>query len=111
MRVVFAGSHPDDVDQARRCVLAAMPETHWDSHFSVRGVLHSATTSAQAPAVIVCEMSLPDGTALELLATRVWTGTGVLGPEAFDAKPFLDLLAAPAPAGYGSPWGMEDRAV
>lgn len=69
MRVVFAGSHPDDVDQARRCVLAAMPETHWDSHFSARGVLHSATTSAQAPTVIVCEMSLPDGTALELLAT------------------------------------------
>jgi len=23
--------------------------------------------------------------------------------------PFLDLLAAPKPEGYGSPWGMEDR--
>jgi hypothetical protein len=33
----------------------------------------------------------------------------VLGPEAFDAVPFLDLLAAPKPAGYGSPWGLEDR--
>jgi hypothetical protein len=27
----------------------------------------------------------------------------VLGPEAFDAAPFLDLLAA-----YGSPWGMRE---
>ena len=43
--------------------------------------------------------------ALELLATGVWSGAGALGPEAFDARPFLDLLTA-----YGSPWGMEDRA-
>jgi saccharopine dehydrogenase-like NADP-dependent oxidoreductase len=47
--------------------------------------------------------------ALELLANGTWSGTGVLGPEAFDAKPFLELLAAPAPAGYGSPWGMEEK--
>jgi hypothetical protein len=31
----------------------------------------------------------------------------VLGPEAFDAVPFLDLLRD----GYGSPWGMEERPV
>ena len=24
-------------------------------------------------------------------------------------KPFLELLAAPAPQGYGSPWGIEER--
>ncbi len=42
--------------------------------------------------------------ALELLAAGRWQGTGVLGPEAFDAVPFLDLLAA-----YGSPHGMEER--
>ena len=47
--------------------------------------------------------------ALELLATGVWSGRGVLGPEAFPADPFLELLAAPKPAGYGSPWGLEDR--
>jgi saccharopine dehydrogenase-like NADP-dependent oxidoreductase len=41
--------------------------------------------------------------ALELLATGVWSGTGVLGPEAFDAVPFLDLLTA-----YGSPWEMRE---
>ena len=30
-------------------------------------------------------------------------GPGVLGPEAFDAVPFLDLLTD-----YGSPWGMRE---
>jgi len=31
--------------------------------------------------------------ALELLAAGTWSGGGLLGPEAFDAVPFLDLLA------------------
>ncbi len=41
--------------------------------------------------------------ALELLARGTWKGSGVLGPEAFDAVPFLDLLTE-----YGSPWGQRD---
>jgi saccharopine dehydrogenase (NAD+, L-lysine forming) len=41
--------------------------------------------------------------ALELLAGGTWSGTGVLGPEAFDAVPFLDLLTE-----YGAPWGMQE---
>ena len=32
-----------------------------------------------------------------------WKGSGVLGPESFDAVPFLDLLAD-----YGEPHGMVD---
>jgi saccharopine dehydrogenase-like NADP-dependent oxidoreductase len=48
--------------------------------------------------------------ALELLATGKWSGSGVLGPEAFDAVPFLDLMAAPeADGGYGQPWGMREQ--
>jgi saccharopine dehydrogenase-like NADP-dependent oxidoreductase len=39
--------------------------------------------------------------ALELLANGAWGGTGVLGPEAMDPQPFLDLLVD-----HGSPWGM-----
>lgn len=35
--------------------------------------------------------------ALELLATNTWQGTGVLGPEAFDAVPYLELMES----GYG----------
>jgi saccharopine dehydrogenase-like NADP-dependent oxidoreductase len=42
--------------------------------------------------------------ALELVAARTWSGAGVLGPEAFDAVPFLDLLAS-----YGEPWKRLER--
>ncbi|MBM6404723.1 saccharopine dehydrogenase NADP-binding domain-containing protein [Phycicoccus sp. CSK15P-2] len=58
---------------------------------------------------VVWQTALGPVVALELLATGAWSGAGVLGPEAFDAVPFLDLLAAPAPEGYGSPWGLEER--
>jgi saccharopine dehydrogenase-like NADP-dependent oxidoreductase len=58
---------------------------------------------------VVWQTALNPVVALELLATEVWQGAGVLGPEAFDAVPFLDLLAAEKPKGYGSPWGLEDR--
>ena len=53
---------------------------------------------------VVWQTALNPVIALELLASGVWSGVGVLGPEAFDAVPFLDLLTA-----YGSPWGMEER--
>ena len=52
---------------------------------------------------VVWQTALNPVIALELLATGVWKGTGVLGPEAFDAVPFLDLLTE-----YGSPWGMTE---
>jgi saccharopine dehydrogenase (NAD+, L-lysine forming) len=52
---------------------------------------------------VVWQTAVNPVVALELLATGVWRGSGVLGPEAFDAVPFLDLLTA-----YGSPWGMRD---
>jgi saccharopine dehydrogenase (NAD+, L-lysine forming) len=42
--------------------------------------------------------------ALELIERGTWTGAGVLGPEAFDAQPFLELLAGE----YGSPWGQQE---
>ena len=58
---------------------------------------------------IVWQTALNPIVALELVASGAWAGTGVLGPEAFDAVPFLDLLATPKPEGYGSPWGMEER--
>jgi saccharopine dehydrogenase-like NADP-dependent oxidoreductase len=58
---------------------------------------------------VVWQTAVNPVVALELLATGVWSGSGVLGPEAFDAVPFLDLLRAPQPTGYGSPWGMEER--
>jgi len=60
---------------------------------------------------VVWQTAINPVIALELLATGVWTGTGILGPEAFDARPFLELLAEDAPRGYGSPWGIQEKTI
>jgi len=53
---------------------------------------------------VVWQTAINPVIALELLASGTWSGAGVLGPEAFDAVPFLELLTA-----YGSPWRIEER--
>ena len=59
---------------------------------------------------VVWQTALNPVIALELLSTGVWTGTGVLGPEAFPAGPFLDLMAkSEADGGYGQAWGLDER--
>ena len=50
---------------------------------------------------VVLQTALNPIIALELLAKGVWSGAGVLGPEAFPPTPFLELLAD-----YGEPHGM-----
>jgi saccharopine dehydrogenase-like NADP-dependent oxidoreductase len=52
---------------------------------------------------VVWQTAINPVAALELLASRAWSGVGVLGPEAFPADPFLQLLAD-----YGSPWAIRD---
>jgi saccharopine dehydrogenase-like NADP-dependent oxidoreductase len=52
---------------------------------------------------VVWQTAVNPVVALELVAAGTWSGSGVLGPEAFDAVPFLDLLTE-----YGSPWGQRD---
>ena len=52
---------------------------------------------------VVWQTAINPVVALELLARGTWSGAGVLGPEAFDAVPFLDLLVE-----YGSPWGIRE---
>jgi len=52
---------------------------------------------------VVWQTAVNPVVALELLAAGTWDGRGVLGPEAFDARPFLELLTA-----YGAPWGQRD---
>ena len=54
---------------------------------------------------VVWQTAVNPVVALELLARGTWSGAGVLGPEAFDAVPFLDLLTE-----YGSPWGQQEVA-
>jgi saccharopine dehydrogenase-like NADP-dependent oxidoreductase len=53
---------------------------------------------------VVWQTAINPAVALELLATGVWQGAGVLGPEAFDAVPFLDRLRA-----RGEHWGVDER--
>ena len=59
---------------------------------------------------VVWQTALNPVIALELLAGGTWSGSGVFGPEAFDAEPFLRLLATPlADGGYGQAWHIQDR--
>jgi saccharopine dehydrogenase (NAD+, L-lysine-forming) len=53
---------------------------------------------------VVWQTAINPVVALELMAAGTWQGAGVLGPEALDPVPFLDLLTA-----YGSPWGMREQ--
>ncbi len=50
---------------------------------------------------VVWQTAINPVIAMELLADGTWDGAGVLGPEAFDAAPFLDKFAE-----YDSPWGQ-----
>jgi saccharopine dehydrogenase-like NADP-dependent oxidoreductase len=53
---------------------------------------------------VVWQTAVNPVVALELLDSGTWSGTGVLGPEALPAQPFLDLLTD-----YGSPWAYDER--
>ncbi|MBM3675811.1 MAG: ATP-binding protein [Actinobacteria bacterium] len=66
-----------------------------DNDWSMREYGHQA---------VVWQTAINPVIALELLASGTWSGTGVVGPEAFNAVPYLDLLTA-----YDSPWGLEER--
>ena len=52
---------------------------------------------------VVWQTAINPVVALELLANGTWSGAGIMGPEAFAPKPFLDLLVD-----YGSPWGIQE---
>src|SRR3954466_10397401 len=60
-----------------------------------------ATWGVQA---VVWQTAVNPLVALELLHSGSWKGSGVLGPEAFEPRPFLDLLPE-----YGAPWGLDER--
>ncbi len=52
---------------------------------------------------VVWQTALNPVVAMELMAAGIWSGAGVLGPEALPPKPFLELVTE-----YGSPWGMRE---
>ncbi len=113
-RDVVAACLPDPAglgDRMRGSTCAGVLVTGTGSDGSPREVyLHHVVDNAWSMAeygaqCVVWQTAVNPVVALELLATGVWDGAGVLGPEAFDAVPFLDLLAGP----YGSPWGCQER--
>ena len=59
------------------------------------------TMREYATQAVVWQTAVNPVVALELLNDGTWRGTGVLGPEAFPPKPFLELLGE-----YGSPHGQ-----
>lgn len=69
-------------------------------------VVDNAETVARDGAqAVVWQTALFPVVAMELIASEVWEGAGVLGPEALPPVPFLDLVAGE----YNSPWGIEER--
>ena len=54
---------------------------------------------------VVWQTAMNPVIALELLASGVWSGAGVLGPEALDAVPYLDLMSE----GYGQQWHCREQ--
>lgn len=69
-------------------------------------VVDNAETLARDGAqAVVWQTAIFPVIAMELIASGVWSGVGVLGPEALPPQPFLDLLSG----GYDSPWGLEER--
>ena len=70
-------------------------------------VVDNAWTMAEfGHQAVVWQTAVNPVVALELLAEGAWKGHGVLGPEAFDAAPYLALLNE-----HGVSWAMEDRAL
>jgi saccharopine dehydrogenase-like NADP-dependent oxidoreductase len=52
---------------------------------------------------VVAQTAFSAVIAMDLLEHNVWSGVGVLGPEAFEPVPFMDKMAE-----YGFPYGMKE---
>ncbi|MCU1431114.1 MAG: Saccharopine dehydrogenase [Actinotalea sp.] len=117
-RDVVAAALPDPAtlgDRMRGVTCAGLLVTGTGKDGSPREVyLHHLVDNAWSMAeygaqCVVWQTAVNPVVALELLSRGTWSGTGVLGPEAFDAEPFLELLGADEPAGYGSPTAIQER--
>ena len=70
-------------------------------HHAVDNAWSMAEYGSQA---VVWQTAINPIVALELVASGAWSDVGVLGPEAFAPRPFLDLLDE-----SGAPWACEER--
>ncbi len=71
-------------------------------------VADNAETMAQIEAqAVVAQTAFNPVIALELISQGIWQGVGVMGPEEFDPKPFLDLMSSST--GYQEKWVSQER--
>jgi len=71
-------------------------------------VADNAVTMAEIEAqAVVAQTAFNPVIALELIASGIWQGVGVMGPEEFDPKPFLDLMSSST--GYQEKWVAQER--
>ncbi|MGD0985242.1 MAG: saccharopine dehydrogenase C-terminal domain-containing protein [Acidimicrobiales bacterium] len=68
-------------------------------------VADNATTMREyGVQAVVWQTAVGPVIAMELLAEGLWTGAGVLGPEAFDPDPFMARMGA-----YGAPYSIREH--
>jgi saccharopine dehydrogenase (NAD+, L-lysine forming) len=112
-RDVVAAALPDpatlgDRMHGRTCAGTYVTGTGKDGQPRATYLYHVAsneeTMARDGAQAVVWQTAINPVVALELIAGGTWSGSGVLGPEAFDAVPFLDLLGE-----HGSPHGIDDR--
>jgi saccharopine dehydrogenase-like NADP-dependent oxidoreductase len=71
-------------------------------------VADNAETMAEYDAqCVVAQTAFNPVIALELIAEGQWKGAGVIGPELFDPKPFLELMSSST--GYHQRWFAQER--
>jgi saccharopine dehydrogenase (NAD+, L-lysine-forming) len=113
-RDVVAATLPDpatlgDRMRGRTCAGTYVTGTGKDGRPRATYLYHVAdneqTMREDGAQAVVWQTAINPLIALELIDAGTWSGAGVLGPEAFDAAPFLDLLAD-----YGAPHGVDERA-
>jgi saccharopine dehydrogenase-like NADP-dependent oxidoreductase len=112
-RDVVAAVLPDPADlgdrmRGRTCAGTFVTGTGIDGALRAVYLYHladNAETMAQhGSQAVAWQTAINPVVALEMLATGAWHGAGVLGPEAFDAVPFLDRLVE-----RGEPWHIDER--
>lgn len=105
-RDVVAATLPDpatlgDRMHGKTCVGTDVTGTGVDGAPRAVYLLHVAdadeTWRRDGAQTVVWQTAINPVITLGLLATGAWKGSGVLGPEAFDAVPFLDLLREDGP--------------
>jgi saccharopine dehydrogenase (NAD+, L-lysine-forming) len=112
-RDVVAACLPDpaglgDRMRGRTCAGTRVTGTGPDGHprevYLYQVADNGETMARDGVQAVVWQTAVNPVVALELIDGGAWTGAGVLGPEALDPVPFLDLLPD-----YGAPWRLQER--